>query len=84
MLEREERTAHARKRRISALHAKMLEQHPGSILGIGCRIGGACQIGRHEHLARAAAQRRRRVLIGHQHIGRTKGNAIATARRHDA
>ena len=84
VLEREERTAHAGKRRIGALHAKMLEQHPGSILGIGRRIGGACQVGRHEHLARAAPQRRRRALIGHQHIGRTKDGAIATARSHDA
>ena len=83
VLEREERTAHAGKRRIGALHAKMLEQHPGSILGIGRRVGGACQVRHHAHLARAASQRRRRVLIGHQHIGRAKGRAIATARRHD-
>ena len=84
VLEREERTAHAGKRRIGTLHAKMLEQHPGGVLGIGRRIGGACQVCRHEHLARAAAQRRRRVLIGHQHIGRTKDGAVATARSHDA
>ena len=84
VLQREERATHAGKRRIGALHAKMLEQHPGGVLGIGRRIGGACQIGRHEHLARAASQRRRRVLAGHQHIGHTKAGALATAGRHDA
>ena len=84
VLQREERAAHTRKRRVGALHAQMLQQHPRSIFGVCRRIGRACQIGRYAHLARAVSQRRRRVLIGHEHIGRTKGCAIAATRRHDA
>lgn len=62
----------------------MPQQHPRGIFGVCRRIGRACQIGRYAHLARAVSQQCRRTLIGHEHIGRTKGCAIAATRRHDA